>query len=255
MLQVAAPAADPLIDGVEQYINPVNYQLMLGLGASVDVPLHYLMGQSAADDKVTYLTPSLNGLQGGVSYTPEANDEASRSLTGVLADDTEEDFGSSWEAALRYEGQFNDVTLTLGTGYVHVALEEDVTGAGTDEFDDRHAWNAAAALNYKGFGAGIAYITDDNGLRNSDTDILVVGADYTTGPWRLGASYYDREDELENLDLGGINIDTQRYSAGATYTLGDGLELKGSLHHIEHDIAGGSDPEATTLAIGSRLTF
>lgn len=94
LLQVAAPAADPLIDGIEQYINPVNYQAMLGLGAAVDVPLHYLMAQSGADDKLTYLTPSLNGLQAGVSYTPEVNDETSRGLAGVLADDTEEDFGS-----------------------------------------------------------------------------------------------------------------------------------------------------------------
>lgn len=156
---------------------------------------------------------------------------------------------------MRYEGQFNEATITLGAGYAHIALEEDITGAGTDEFDDRRAWNVSAAIAYKNFGAGIAYVTDDNGLRNSDTDILVIGADYTTGPWRLGASYYDREDELENLSLGGINIDTNRYSAGVTYTVGAGLDLKGSVHHIEHDIAGGTDPEATSLVLGSRLAF
>ncbi|QQG36391.1 MAG: porin [Micavibrio aeruginosavorus] len=255
LLQIAAPAADPLFDGMEQLINPVNHQLMLGLGAPVNVAMGYLMGQSGAEDKITYLTPSFNGLQAGISYTPEMNSIASRSLGGVLADDTEEDSGSVWEGSVRYEGRFEEATLTMGAGYSHIDLEKDVTGAGTDTFDDRRAWDLGVNVKYKGYGAGIAYVTDDNGLRDSDTDILVIGADYTTGPWRIGASYYDREDDIENLGLGNIDIETQRYSAGVTYTAGGGLSLKGSAHHIEHDIAGSDDPDATTFVLGSTLTF
>lgn len=255
LLQVGAPAADPLFDGMEHFINPVNYQLMLGLGAPVNVAMHYLMAQSGSDDKITYLTPSFRGLQAGISYTPEINSTTSRSLGGVLADDTEEDFGNVWEGSVRYEGQFNDVTLAIGAGYVRSNLEEDVTGAGTDTFEDRRAWDIGINTKYKNIGLGVAYVTDDNGLRNSDTDILVIGADYTTGPWRIGASYYDREDSIDNLGLGNIDIETQRYSAGVTYTVGGGLQLKGSAHHIEHDIAGSNDPEATTFVLGSTLTF
>lgn len=255
LLQVAAPAADPFIDGVEQFINPVNYDLMLNLGGSVDVSMHYLMGQTGAEDKITYISPLFSGLQIAASYTPEMNDGASRSLGGVSRDDQEEDYGDAWEAALRYERTINDLTFVLGAGYAHVSLEKDVTGAGTDTLDDQSAWDAGLALTYKNWGAGIAYVTDDNGLRNSDTDIIVVGADYTTGPWRIGASYYDREDSLENLGLGSINIETNRYSGGVTYNVGAGMDMLGSVHYIEHDIAGSSDPDATSVVLGTRVSF
>lgn len=44
---------------------------------------------------------------------------------------------------------------------------------------------------------GAAYVSDNNATDDNDTDTIVVGVDYTTGPFKIGASYLneDREDD------------------------------------------------------------
>lgn len=66
LLQVAAPSADSNVDGIRQYINPVNYDLMLGVAVG---PTTFDYGQdlSGSSDKITYLSPVFNGFQAGIS--------------------------------------------------------------------------------------------------------------------------------------------------------------------------------------------
>jgi outer membrane protein OmpU len=73
LLQVAAPSADSNIDGIRQYIQPVNYTIT-ALGAGYENNLDYANDASGVDEKITYLSPIWNGFQLGVSYTPEVGD-------------------------------------------------------------------------------------------------------------------------------------------------------------------------------------
>lgn len=261
LLQVAAPSADSNVDGIRQYVQPVNYsgvqallETELGLAAGdldgLTFQWDYAQDVSGSNDKVTYLSPVFNGFQAGVSYTPDVNDfaEDSRGLDGVNTDDVADSFGSAWDLAARYEGQFDSFGLTLGGGYSLVDLEEEGV---IDE--DVKAWNLGAAVTFGGFGVGAAYTETETGLASIDIeqDILVLGADYTTGPWKLGASYYDNE-----IDFDGVadELETQRYAGGVTYTYGPGMTFRGSVQYIDHEVDT-FDADATTFLLGTQVNF
>lgn len=260
LLQVAAPSADTNYDGIRQYIDAVNYGIapaaFTGLAGA---EWGYAQDVTGASDKITYLSPVFNGFQAGVSYTPDVvadaytlNAEAtaaSRSLAGVTSDDVAGSYGSAWDVAARYEGQFDAFGLTVGAGYTHVDQEENAAGE-----DDLKAWNAGAAVTFGGFGVGLVYTTNDQGVdgaADKDADIWVLGADYTTGPWKLGASWMTRDDE--NF-AGTDELDTDRYSGGVTYTYGPGMTFRGSVHYIDHEV-GTNDMDATTFLLGSQVNF
>lgn len=137
LLQVAAPSADDNIDGIRQFVQPVNYGAITGVG--IGTGYDYDMDPSGKSTKLTYLTPMLNGFQAGVSYSPDT-DRAASFTVGI--DDQEDTVEETYEAAVRYEGQFNNVGMILGAGYSHGENGADDVAA-TDS-DDRKAWNVGA---------------------------------------------------------------------------------------------------------------
>ena len=239
-------------------------------------------------DKLTYLSPVFNGFQAGVSYTPDVTSGvASRGLNGVGSDDVINSFGDAWDLAARYEGQFDQFGLTLGAGYTHIDLEETraaqlvangaiFQGLVRNAFtDDRDMWNVGGTVTFGGFGIGALYSEDDRGeiaqddaatrasyTTDSDAETWVLGADYTTGPWKVGASYLNRE--VENMGqrvtgaastfVGYEDLETDRYSGGLTYTYGPGMTFRGSVHYVDHEV-GSSDADATTFVLGTQVNF
>ena len=129
----------------------------------------------------------------------------------------------------------------------------------TATLDDREQWNLGAAVTFGGFGVGVVYFEDDYGVDggvDAEADVLVLGADYTTGPWKLGASWYNREDEVAVAGFGGASLDTDRYSGGVTYTYGPGMTFRGSLHYMDHEgSAGIGDADATAFLLGTQVNF
>lgn len=303
LLQVAAPSADSNIDGIRQYVQPVNYSVMLGdanaataardialplnlgnntlaVGTAVNVAIDYDQNVSGKSTKLSYLSPIMNGFQLGMSFTPDADGDAT-GLAGIGFDDQSDTFGMGYEAGLRYEGQFNNVGVILGAGYTHLELEAaDFTGltgnlpaGGTqavlnDPTDDRQAWNVGADFDIGPFGIGAIYKVDNAGEivnavstattasnTGDDEETWVVGLDYTTGPFKLGASYYDQENTF-----GYDNLDTNRYSGGVTYTYGPGMTFRGSIGYVEHEATGiggpgSNDVDATYVTLGTQINF
>jgi len=237
MIQVVAPAADKEIDGASAKINPFNFAADgLTLGET-----DYDQNISLKADKITYLTPVMFGFQGGVSYTPEA-DDSSRSTTGNADDSDDADASSDvWDIAARYQGDLGETKLTLGAGYTVAQVE---TGGG----EDRQAWNVGANLGFSGFNVGASYQNDDEGDADDDVDYLVLGVDYTVGDYVLGASYYNKDNDI-------TDIDTDRYSVGAIYKVGPGISFRGSVEYLEADVTGGDDFDGTAVLLGTNIDF
>jgi outer membrane protein OmpU len=249
LLQVEAPSADDNVDGLRQFVQPINYTAAdaAALGALITAEgLDYEQNVSGTTDKITYLSPVFNGFQLGASFTPD-NDESGTDFSGVSIDDTPDDEGSVYELAARYEGQFNNVGVILGGGYTHADIEED----GALE-DDRQAWNLGADFDIGPFGIGAAYVNDDRGTDDDEEEIWVAGVDYTTGPWKFGASYYNN-DNTRGID----GVETQRYSGGLVYTYGPGMTFRGSIGHVENEDAqaGGDDVDGTYVLFGTQVNF
>ena len=261
LLQVAAPSADSNIDGLRQYVNPVNYTVLVGggftgltsaaIGTDNSGGIDYDMDPTGKTDKVTYLSPIMNGFQLGASYTPDS--DASSVESGIGTDDVDDTIGATYEIAVRYEGQFNNVGVITGAGYSHGEEEDDTNGINTT--DDREVWNVGLDLDFGPIGVGAIYREDNGAVSTDEEETWVVGVDYTTGPFKLGASYLDQENTFA-VD----GLDTQRYSAGVTYTYGPGMTFRGSVGYIEHEAtaiggAGSNDVDATYVTLGTQVNF
>lgn len=266
LLQVAAPSADDWIDGARVLIQPFNYiNADSGLADNYFAAVDYDQDVAPYADKFTYLSPIMNGLQLGLSYTPDVADASTE--VALNENDIEDAFGASYEAAVRYEGMFNNVGVNVGAGYTLVDLEKKGTQATGDAQDDRAVWNVGLDLNIGPFGIGAVYLVDDYGeVANSatttrdDEKTWVVGVDYTTGPFKLGASYLD-QDGTQNVAgaVGTDGVETKKYTGGVTYTYGPGMTFRGSISHIKHDNVATTGPgdkiDATSVLLGTVINF
>ena len=240
LLQVAAPSADSNVDGVRQEIGPfVNANLQ---------NLDYDQDVSGKSDKFTYLTPVFSGFQAGVSYTTALENSRSQ---GTTLDNTTDEIGDIFDLAARYEGQMDQVGLTVGAGYTHGSAEQ--VGA-----EDRKVWNAGIDLDIGAFGLGVAYMDDNGptsssnpeGTNNDDVTTWVLGADYTTGPFTLGASYMNQDNEV------GTDTDTDRYTGGVVYSYGPGMSFRGSVSYADFDsTTNTADTDETAVLLGTQVDF
>ena len=257
LLQVAAPSADSNIDGIRQYVQPVNYTAAgISVASLTADGLDYDQDTAGKNDKLTYLSPILNGFQLGASYTPDS-DGAADDKEGIGTDDVTDTIGETYELAVRYEGQFNNVGVITGAGYSH---GENETNSATT--DDREVFNVGLDLDFGPIGVGAIYREDNGGVDGTGTDdeeTIVVGVDYTTGPFKLGVSYLDIENTGNISGFGTDGVDSQRYTGGVTYTYGPGMTFRGTISHVEHEnvsIGGAAeDVEATSLTVGTQINF
>jgi predicted porin len=243
LLQVAAPSADSAVDGLRQQVQGVNYALATITNAPGE--LDYDNDFAEADEKITYLTPVFSGFQAGLTYTPEVN----RGLNlSVVSQDNEagNEYGDSYEVAFRWEGNFDELGVTLGAGFASAELE-----AASATREDREAWDAGVDFDFGPFGFGVAYLNDDQGLKNNEIETLVVGADYVTGPFKLGASYMNQDQEN---GAGVADTETDRYTGGVVYTFGPGMTFRGSVSYIESDQAN-TEVESTNVLLGTQIKF
>lgn len=238
LLQVAAPSADSNYDGIRQYVNPFNWDAA-GITPFSD-GLDYDADPSGKSDKLTYLSPVINGFQAGLTFSPDT--DSADDLGGIGKDDVAGEIGRTYELAARYEGEFNNIGVILGGGYSFGDLEED---AGSD--DDREVWNVGLDLDIGAFGIGAAYVSDNNADDDDESDIIVVGVDYTTGPFKIGASYL-------NLDTDNVT-DTDRFTGGVTYEYGPGMSFRGSLSYVDIDPDGGDERDGVALLLGTQVNF
>ncbi len=236
LLQVAAPSADANVDGLRQYINPVNFTAS-GLGTQDKID--YANDLTTTAEKITYLSPNWNGFQVGGSFTPEVTTDTS-GFGGFSSDDT--GLSEGYEAAARYEGTFNNIGFAVGAGYTHV--ENDTVNQ-----DDLNEWNVGTDFDIGAFGLGAVYteIESIGGTTDADAETIVVGADYTTGPFQFGASYFTQDSD--------VNFDVDRYTGGVVYTLTQGLTLRGSVSYHDFERTTGSDVDATQVLGGVQFNF
>lgn len=250
--------------------------------------LDYDHANSGYENKLTYMTPVFNGFQAGLSYTPELGSGvgATNGFAGNNLDDTVNDYGSVYELAARYEGQWDQLGFALGGGYSHTELEQataagaapglgnavfvnDVDGSGTvtagdtsaGDLDDREAWNVGVDFDWMAFGLGGAYIEDDNGVSSDalESETWVVGVDYTTGPFKLGASYLTQDQAF-----GGAELERDRWTGGVVYTYGPGMTFRGSISFTDFEenigtatatSSASTDADATSFVLGTQIDF
>lgn len=277
LLQVAAPSADSNVDGMRVYVQALNADvwddgvannsILGGNGLDFSYRLDYDNAFFRDTDRLTYLTPKWNGFQAGVSYAPEAGQQAVDSaFEGASREDGTLDFENLWEAAARWDGEFEGFGISAGVGYAN-ASATDEAGAGVGAFgsDDYTAWDAGLNVSFNDFSVGVAYLNEDTGVdeaagTSAEIETWVAGAAWDNGPYHLGLTWYNTEigDDAFGLGLGATDVEIDRWTVGGGYTYGPGMTFRGSVAFGDVEAASGvaaDDTDFLQVGIGTDVNF
>jgi hypothetical protein len=260
LLQVAAPSADSNVDGLR-----VNISSFSAAAFDTDVTdatianetlllnsFSYDQADFSSTDRLTYLTPKFSGFQAGVSYAQEdGQNVVGNNTSGPQTNDDNDGFEKLWEAAARWDGEFQGVGLSAGAGYSSASDENTGAGAITDDLD---TWNLGLGGTFGGFSLGGIYTESNRGLAASnDVKTWVLGGAWDNGPYHVGASYADSTVET----AGAADLEGVRYAVGGGYTFGPGMTFRGSVAVLDTDSNGvnANDAKQTQVAVGTDIQF
>ena len=240
------------------------------------------MGSSATEvagnndtARISYYTPSFNGLTLGVSYAPGNTNVANSGLVnrnGGLSD--------IFDIAANYSQSFGAVDMTLsarwGTGDGGKAFAaigaglDGVVGTADDiltpalvQPGDPETWAVGAQFSTAGFTFGGSYAENTTGalFGVGDTEGFSLGVTYDiAGPWRVGFDTYQGERQGV-LFANGTREKSEyvAYQIGAERSLGNGVAWR--IYAIDSETSSATPgtikqtTKSTTVGTGIRLTF
>lgn len=212
-------------------------------------------------NKISYYTPRIQGLQAGVSYTPDQAEHGSSSgFAGV--NDGGTNFVNVWNAGINYQGQYDAVTVAAAiTGETGSAKD---TGTAAATIDDLQAYSAGVNLSYAGFTVGGSY-ADAPEIGRTKTDnasahYWTLGGAYEFGPFAASVTYFDSTVQSDVAP----DQNFQNISVGADYKLAPGLMPYVEVNFFDTDDgvadvggvgAATKDNKGTVLLVGTQLNF
>lgn len=204
-------------------------------------------------NRITYFTPSFNGLTVGVSYASSSVNNAgnnfgnNRNATGNVSD--------IFDIGVNYGGSFGSTDVNLGARWG--TGNSNVVGV-----SDPETWGIGASVSFSGFTVGGSWAENDNGGPTgaldgvggrSDTEGWSFGVTYDmAGPWSFEALTYQGEREA-----GAADDDYEAYRIGASRDLGPGVDWDIYAIWLEEDLGGtvGTDLDATVIGTAINLSF
>ncbi|QCO02672.1 porin [Azospirillum argentinense] len=206
--------------------------------------------------KIIYLTPTIAGFQGGVSYMPRSGD----SHTSINRRQDNGGFQDVVEVGGTYTNEFGGFSVAASAFYQFGDAVDDGVGAAATRFEKLSSVHAGLNLGYGNFKIGGSYAySGDSGYDKSVTtkekqDIWIVGAQYTAGPFILAANY--SHSRGNDVATGTTPAKADLYQGGVTYTVAPGLTtgLEYSYLDLKTD-AVGLDDRAHIVMIDTRLAF
>ena len=197
--------------------------------------------------RISYFTPSFNGLTVGVSYAPDGTANARNSApvdfnnTGLV---------DVFDIGAGYQQSFGGVDLGLaarwGTG------DYNNVPAGTD---DPTTWAIGGTIGVNAFTFGATYAENDNGFAGGagDAEGYSFGVTYDiVGPWSIGAETY--QGEVTNAGFG--DDEREAYKIAASRDLGAGVSWNVYYFYEEtKNGVTGDSIEGNVIATAINLSF
>ncbi|MEL6859191.1 MAG: porin [Pseudomonadota bacterium] len=165
---------------------------------------HDLTGPSP---KVSYASPRLIGIRGGISYTPQASadglDRRPDAGTGGLAPETENAFELALNATRRLRE--SGVRFDFGLGWSRASVENQTLAT---LYQDVETWSAGTRIEKDDWTFGLAWLGSDNGLQNGDYSAWSAG---------LHKESYNTDFSIEigQSEDDGVALESQSWRVGA----------------------------------------
>ena len=198
--------------------------------------------------KISYFTPRINGIQVGLSYTPDTDGEGTDTLaTNVAATGGIQDHIG---LGINFVQSFDDVGIRLS--YVLSRGDAELNSS-----KDTNSWSVGGQVDFGNISAGAGF--GDAGDSGELTGSLVSAqtfADFTVrykdGPMTVSAGFFSGSAKI----AGTTDDDVDIFSVGAGYSVAPGLSVYAGFDLIDVDQAGtASDNKGTLLTIGTSMSF
>lgn len=194
--------------------------------------------------RITYFTPSFNGLTVGVSYAPTGAINVGNSFNvnknAVLSD--------IFDIGLNYSQTFGSTSVSLGARYG--------TGSAPTAFvgSDPETWGVGMQVGFGDFTVGGHWAENDNGVAagTGDSEGWSFGVTYdAAGPWAFEALTFQG-----SVDTGGgVDADYEAYRIGASRDLGPGVSWDIYAVQVDADNGGAANVDGTVIGTGINLSF
>jgi predicted porin len=212
-------------------------------------------------DRITYYTPSFNGLVLGVSYARNAGigfnfgnavgAANNNNAAGVTVSDI-------FDIGLNYSQSFGSTDVSIGARYG--TANSEVPG-----ISDPSTWGIGMQIGFGDFTVGGHYAENDSGSPTgvNDQEGWSFGASYDApGPWTFGVTMFKGEGTMNSnvtavAGSGGNNSTYEAYKIGASRNLGPGVSFDLYAVVTEADDLGtvGTDIDATLVGTAINLSF
>lgn len=224
-------AASAAVTGVDTLANRLDYK-----------------GESAR--KITYMSPRISGLQLGVSFTPDINNNGGNNLvrSGDLDSSNMLYFGlpvrvkNVWSLGLNYTNTFNDVNvafaavadrgksarqdLSANSTYTSPFTGKSITLTSDQKFRDLKTYSVGGSVGTNGFTVAASYHDDGQSLTLESQDRFkshwwTAGLAYENGPMSTSLTYLSG---VKGAKGDGQTLKSEIISLGADYEVAPGLK-------------------------------
>ncbi len=186
-------------------------------------------GVDAGDSaSIMYFSPSFNGIQFGLSYAPEAGEEARNSP----ADQSEGNEVAS--VGIRYDGSFGDAGVAFSVGYA--SLDDNAADTTTEDM------SMGVVVSMSDVSVGGSFRTTDYDAGGDDLVQFDAGISYSMGNLTVSANFGAVEQE-------DANTDAELARLLANYNLGPGISLAGAVGSDSNNVTG-NDSTFAGVALG-----
>ena len=193
--------------------------------------------------KLSYYTPKINGLQLGVSWTPNTKEPSGPS--GALNQVADSDYEDVMSYAVRYSGELGGSKVKLSYSF-----EE---GDSNDRSKDAEGSSFGVNVSNGPWEIGGTFYEAEDLAEDYDIETSHYGIQYKLGSnTKIGVAIHDQE----NSSYAGVKgSDTEITVIGGSYKIGPGAKLTVSFEDAEQDNVSGTDVNADFLGVGLLLKF
>lgn len=260
----------------------------ISLYSSTDVNNYYITnldtlsnrkdGSIESAEKITYLSPRVEGVQLGVSFTPDLSNggnslnQANNPNPTYINPVNTVRLKNIWSLALNYRNSFNDVNVELAaTGNFgksvapkaqafSITSTDPVTLTATDRPVNANLRNytLGAMLEKNGFSAVVSYANDG---KSSAPVSSVNGSNLKSSWWTGGVAYANGPMSTSLTYLNGTRgysndkLKTQVVSLGGDYEVVAGFKPFAEVTYAQYKPTTGSKLKATVFILGTRVKF
>ena len=193
-------------------------------------------------NRLTYFTPRFSGLQGGISYTPDDGEDTNAQPS------ENDDYHNGIDVGLNFTESFGGFDVAA-YGRYGVATNDAPGG------DDPEVYGVGLNVGFAGFTVGGSYSQQEEAGAN-EGQAFDIGASYGTGPWGVSLTYFNGE--AEGSAASG-DEELQTIEAAASYALGPGIKVIGSVGYNDFDDdesgAGDASNDGYWVVTGIKLNF